>query len=1835
MRGLEPLPIPPPEAGPPPEADTRESVVTAFNRTFETFSVDPINSTPEGQWRITKIQAAEHKIRLVEGKNTYPLEFKDPYSDESFISYEGIPVEDLTTYLKTKIESGSLTPEQQKQYEEDLAVLSRNSKPLISSPEALSPKWLKARTELEARYISSPDPANPDPRKTGSAEGDWYLAQEHLRRRLELLPPKKISAKEIKAAAAAGGVPEDEVDAKIRKKAGETKPKKRARRVAGTGVTTPAVEESEEEERLGEPESEVERYMGTDGVEVETPPAETDGAPAEPSENTSFPGEISEPTFPPAPAQVSEPEPERPPEEPEHPTTIRDMRYEAFLASGTVQHKKLAELAASQLLAEKTQWVADPRLGWWKRKLEFVKGIPRRMRFHVLEEYYRQKIVAETMRLMFENNTAFLDFSFVRESLGKGFHVKANEATVGQKRIAGQESFADVVEQMKTIKGAGGELLGEKVQQAESPLNRLLVEKVVKPLVVKIRNGETVDEITDVRNVLVTALGDSANLQGLTQQARDQLAVFLGARSNEYGVAANTFATDIKEMAQQIAADARFQGESLDNLDQYMTFNLGNMRWAHDSDYKRKWIDKLITSIQKRKSTGIGLHPATIGGLALTYSVGAALIGRLPATALRYTPIIGSLYSGFYGAFRRWHENKVDRATHQIETGAYGGQIPDNSTKFSHFERKRFDKFQYNTANVKDLLNGTGQYEYVENGNPHTVARQNVELLLGKVQRGEATQEEIHALSRQAAEIEERLDFSIAEKVDLITFEGAEQSQHGRMQLTQRLVEIRLALREVGIDDTKYNLLKEALKQHFVQDKGEQDRKFRRSQITSSTIAGVGMAAVGFGIGKGVQWVAKDVISHATHGAAVEMRPASFAQSLREIAGEKGRVLSRVGNHQTFIPQGTQWIPDRVHPGHFDLVLQIDHSKVLIDNARFGKSGRLVGFDQAHSLLKNTDVRNRPLGHEVLTGHKAVERFNKLGTPAKVEYYGYDTPVSDFNELRFYDGKIGSTVVFDMSKMRMSFQDGLVPRNINVQDVLHHPTPRFRAGFSFNPYGTDRQIFLPVGPDGKLALGPHSHQLFDLGAGRKIRGSELYRMLINQKALSKFPDGNLGTELFSRQEVFNLGRDGHMGLIHAAVRVREADGSTLIKSLATIRGSGTAHAVVTKEFAAHIQIPKNLPHVPTIPHPHQPHEIPVIPIPFWPRFPLEPLQKLERIPLPARSPYYPGYYNFEYRSFTNPDGSPKTLANLIRLGPGLTGRGPSTVPPSIRASTSEATLAAEIKGPTSEGEEALVLIHEAFVRTPHIYIGLSSAIGDAVLSTPYLLGIRQYADLIRDSGTGPAKKITVIVPQNIVPLLAPLRAELDFEIVVAERYKMVEKVNELIQASNETDALALEFDHFEAAPIVDALPGNGLVARDLFSASLGLYNNVNVGQERFTEFLSGLLSIPPGQRIHITPRLVLPENTDEIFVQLHGKYGIDDSKEQIALVIEASNNWKRYSLSQWREVVDRLAKENPNREYNIVFNEAGGTYTRRELEKVFAGVPGVRFVSEPIPEAMIFLSHQNLVISNDTGLAHIAAVVDNGPPVISLHVPDFPPEIWTGNLNRQIGLLPPTDQLQGEFQYDELDESRKWINKIAPETVVNEAIKALRGIRPTPPTPSAGPPVTVTPSPGPAVPASVVEPAEAEIKIPTKPAEAGKRPRPEVKAVSEAILGLMQEVVAAEEEMQLLLEKPRSADGESFKKALRALGDSTRDFGRAVSKLRPKNIKNQVVTGFADEIAALEQKGKLEPADRKRLKLLYRTYKRMTRTDYGDEAEATKRIPGGKRPARQRISSSKRFGKIR
>ncbi len=271
----------------------------------------------------------------------------------------------------------------------------------------------------------------------------------------------------------------------------------------------------------------------------------------------------------------------------------------------------------------------------------------------------------------------------------------------------------------------------------------------------------------------------------------------------------------------------------------------------------------------------------------------------------------------------------------------------------------------------------------------------------------------------------------------------------------------------------------------------------------------------------------------------------------------------------TLVPEGTNWVPDASDPSKFDLVVTSHPEHVLVDNAQFDESGKMTFESSIATFTQDADTIP---GETISTPTEVFGPeglWSKETTPISGrEWYAYDTPYSDHNELRAYNsvfdaGNGQKGVEWDMSDMKLGYQSGIEPNPIDIQQVIRDG----QAGFAFTlPDDQKNPIWVSDISDGKLdgkiRLDPTDFtNKVDPSNPNSMTVGEFSRIVLNQEKLASLPEGSLASEVYGHQDVFNLGRNGKMGFIETGRLVDRGDGKVL-QAFATANGASPTPTMV-------------------------------------------------------------------------------------------------------------------------------------------------------------------------------------------------------------------------------------------------------------------------------------------------------------------------------------------------------------------------------------------------------------------------------------------------------------------------------------------------------------------------------------------------------------------------------------------------------------------------------------------------------------------------------------------------
>lgn len=1213
------------EIGQTPEArDSRATVVKAFSSAYSLLEQTPDEDlTNEERWTKKVIHDAKEKT-IDQGKNTFTNEFENHETGETFSQEEGIPIGELLIFLRKKLDSlPSDSPERQNIINYG-HVLFRNRQRFDQFPHRMEPSRLLGRVHQEALLISK------DERATGSEDGDWFKAEETLNKRLELvIPPERPVTSEPAIAAEREESPRTG-PAIWRNKDSDTP-------VTVTGYLGPGPDGREyvsiEGSNTGIPLDEIE--FPTETQVEETSATTEESPPEEPSES---------------PEELSEPEPD----------SVEQIRREFVIINRTVDiRKRAAELAEEQLRAEMRRGSAWNPLNW-----------PRKIGLRIMEQMHRQNYIERASKAMLEHNNSYLTMNVVRNAAVDATHSITKEREAGRAKI----------EQVKL----GRMVTGEQVIEAQGELREMMISEIIRPVV----EGQ----ITDNAQI-------QARLREFVQthQEDQQVQAVFGRDATQYGRLAEYFASDLLETGALVRQDLEAHRYALEQLNEIVQIKLANTHWAAETQANFNAVDRAVALAQSHGLTGFIANPAFIGAVASLTTFGAMRAAGAGGRAAQIAvPVAGLLPGAAFAAIRRNYDLKVDRASQQVDV-TYNQEIPPGARR-----REALQRFAYNTASVNELINGGGQ-ELLAGEDRKSLT----DLLAQDLSEMQIANRE--NVIRRIAEIEARLDFSAREKVDLVTFEGREQVEQGRLSLVKAVVEARLALQHAGMSPGTIAQIEENFRgewtQRFTQNREQQDRAFFRYRLRNAA----GAAAFG-----GMAGAAGGLVSQ--EGMAFLGR--LTGHTIEETLIEKGvHGIGLFGGHEaagtTVGAAGIETFKDLYQHGgtteignHLRAVVGTDHSVTFIDTASnqpvpsFSKltldqSGH---FHTAGELSPSLSRELKQAGFEINRGQDMVEAGRTIATEKKIlgpdgdwtkhtthidhrEWYSYDQPGSQGNELRLYTlEKHGTQFALSMDNMELGYQHGLNPNPIDVQEVIRN----HQSGFYFSLPDSPKDGIFVFAEGGKLLLDPTDNNpahLIQTSQGPMPLG-EFSRMVLNEQVLKGLPDGNIATELYSHQDVFNLGQSGKPGFIEAG-RIVDQNGKEVLQAFATIRGTAPMPEAV--KILTEIP-PKTTPVFEIIPPPTPEVFVPeafeappIIPIPFAPRHPLEPLVSPVAPPIPEYY-YAEGAFPPEAR-----------LRHVLRRGPAGTRK--------------ETYMAAgPIDVDIEEGELAIAETRAALERADRVYI---------------------------------------------------------------------------------------------------------------------------------------------------------------------------------------------------------------------------------------------------------------------------------------------------------------------------------------------------------------------------------------------------------------------------------------------------------------------------------------------------------------------------------------------------
>jgi serine/threonine protein phosphatase PrpC len=627
---------------------------------------------------------------------------------------------------------------------------------------------------------------------------------------------------------------------------------------------------------------------------------------------------------------------------------------------------------------------------------------------------------------------------------------------------------------------------------------------------------------------------------------------------------------------------------------------------------------------------------------------------------------LGAFSGGVFAALRRNRDLKTDMAMHRTER-AYSKPIEPGSKR-----REELEKRHYDTTSVSLLLN-QGSERRTVNGDTRSLHE------LMALDLSDPSNQD--ALVARYMEVITRLDYSALAKIDLVTFASSENVEQGRLTLIKDIIKAKQAIKEAhmqgadrpqpkdgesnedfarrmsafeaGVNDTirgRETHWKGRWENQFIQNKEQQDKAFLYYRLGQAALAG------GFG---GIAGFTGGLISQeafATVGRAAGLHVGQTAlegalgikphdvisPTTIEVSPGSTTVISKPDIFQT---GGSEKLSD-------GFSLNVDpttHNITILDTSNHPISNLPnLKFNPANDTISGTG--NTPLPPDVkqalTNAHFTVlnettnvapgaitetpintDTLKQAGTPLEHrQWYSYDLPKSQGNELKLYDSYDASTkvVTLDMSHMHLGYQTGLNPNPIDVQQAIaNHET-----GFAISlPSTYSEPIWIPTDSHGLVQLDPNSmtHILTPEGKDTGLTMHDLYGILINKNAMPNGGTTNFSaTEVNHLQSVFNLGDGkGDWGRIEAGRLVQNPNGSYTLQAFATIRGSSMpptsiptqTPATVTYSFSIKPPIePSTTATAAPIFRTITPevYEAPFVVTPFAPRRPLEEIKEPTR-----------------------------------------------------------------------------------------------------------------------------------------------------------------------------------------------------------------------------------------------------------------------------------------------------------------------------------------------------------------------------------------------------------------------------------------------------------------------------------------------------------------------------------------------------------------------------------------------------------------------------------------------
>lgn len=392
-------------------------------------------------------------------------------------------------------------------------------------------------------------------------------------------------------------------------------------------------------------------------------------------------------------------------------------------------------------------------------------------------------------------------------------------------------------------------------------------------------------------------------------------------------------------------------------------------------------------------------------------------------------------------------------------------------------------------------------------------------------------------------------------------------------------------------------------------------------------------------------------------------------------------------------------------------------------------------------------------------------------------------------------------------------------------------------------------------------------------------------------------------------------------------------------------------------------------------------------------------------------------------------------------------------------------LTGKPEGVALNEQQTRFLIREKLTQADNLFFVLPFHIGDAVVSLGYINAIIANLRQVGNTAT-----VNLVVPDSLYNLVAPMEGD-KLKVLTGGQKEPRIDINRPnvapdqpiggIKTANQTvftdnnikKAVVLDFEDITSPvfAVNTTLPDkDATIMRGLFGATFRYGNQL--GDNRYSAFANDVFDVPPKNRkVEFTPPILkLPPDANELYTEVAKRFGIDTARPQISVVLESGSAGRQYSTAQWAETVRLIQSKHPGLQVNFIvnpFKEADNPTlvdtTRLMNEISQAGLTDAKVVHGKLSELTSLFAKQELILSDDGGIFHVASAIENGPKTIGLFFAGFANH-WVSNPQKSIALETPPDGRAWQQEWGNTNDATKWINKIAPQQIADKADAALK-----------------------------------------------------------------------------------------------------------------------------------------------------------------------------------------------